>query len=818
MEQRLIAQVYVEKAIYAIDKPFSYHVPKELRETLKRGCRVLVPFGGSNRKVQGLVVEVCPENMPNPKLKPVAAQLDREPLISEEMFGVIEFLVSHTFCTWYEAVRAVLPTGANVGVTEFYRLTRPLEASELEALPRGERRLVEFLRTAKSSRELNAFLDVRQNPAKTAVVKSLLSKGIIAAEDRVRQRVSPRTVRMVRLSEGFDPETESLTKKQREVAELLAKVGTSMPKELCYLCGVTEAVLRTLAKRGAVSYYDQEVEDLPADGVPATQNLAEVTLSEDQQAACDGIWELVEEDRANAALLYGVTGSGKTQVYIKLIERVIARGRTAMMLVPEIALTPQLVAKFRALFGGVVAVIHSSLSPGERLEEDKRIRAGQASIVIGTRSAVFAPLENLGLIIMDEEGEGSYKSDSSPRYHARDVAKLRCVQHRATLLLGSATPSIDSYYRAQNGTYSLFTLEDRYADANLPSVYLVDMLEEQRKKNTSPLSEILQEQLALNLENREQSILLINRRGYNTFATCMQCGEVITCPSCSVAMTYHRANGYLMCHYCGHTERFTSKCPSCGGNYLKLTGTGTQKLEDELSLILPKARLLRMDTDTTYSKYAYEKNFDAFHRGEYDILLGTQMIAKGLDFPNVTLVGVLAADSGLYSTDYRASERVFSLITQVVGRSGRSGKAGRAYIQTYDPENPVINFAAHQDYRAFYEDEIVSRKAMIYPPFCDIVTLGFASPDEEAAQAAALRASEILRETASRAEHVALKVMGVAPASIYRISGKYRYRIVVKCRLNPALRAVFAEVLALCGKERIASGVTITADVNGEMT
>ena len=817
METRLTAKVYVDKSVYAIDMPFTYLVPDSLKPSLRRGCRVLVPFGNSNRKVQGLVCGLETDSAFEGKLKPVAAQLDPEPVVSEEMFRIIEYLVRNTFCTYYEAVRTVLPIGANVDIVECYSLKRPLDTEELLSLPEGERRLVEFLQTAKTAKELNGFLDCRQNPAKSAVVKALVQKGIIEKTEQLKPKVAAKTVRMVKISENYNRENTTLSKKQKEVVALLEQVSVALPKELAYLCGVTEAVIRTLLKKDVLSSFERTVETDYKETVFSSANPSEIILSKEQERVFSGIQALLADNRPHAALLYGVTGSGKTQVYLKLIEEVLQNGRTALLLVPEIALTPQLVSKFRAVFGEIVAVIHSSLSVAERLEEYRRIQAGAAKIVIGTRSAVFVPLSKIGIVIMDEEGESSYKSDASPRYHARDIAKLRCVEHGATLLLGSATPSIDSYYRAQRGSYSFFTLQTRYAEANLPQVYLVDMLAEQKQNYLSPLSEIVQEQLALNLDAGEQSIVLINRRGYRTYATCMQCGEVLKCPSCSVAMTYHRVNGCLMCHYCGHVEPFVSKCPSCDGEYIKLTGTGTQKVEEELSLLLPSARILRMDADTTGSKYAYEKNFDAFRKGQYDILLGTQMIAKGLDFPNVTLSVVVNADGGLYSGDYRSGERIFSLITQVVGRSGRSRKPGRAYIQTFDPDNPILTFASQQDYPAFYQDEIKSRRGLMYPPFCDIVVLGFSSHDEEKALRAAHRALAVLKEETKKYTDIVMKALGVTEAPVYRISGKYRYRIIIKCRMNGNMKQIIADTLKYCGKDSAFGGVTLYADVNGEL-
>ncbi|WMJ22376.1 primosomal protein N' [Paludicola sp. MB14-C6] len=817
MQQRMIAKVYVEKSVYHIDQAFDYIVPSQLINTLKRGCRVLVPFGQANKKVQGLVKEVLFVSEFEGQLKPILAQLDQEPIFDEEMFLIMDFLVKNTFCTYYEAVKTILPTGTNVDVIETYKLSKAVTTLELAQFNENEKRLIEFLKTAKTKKELSDFLDCSSNLEKKAVVKSLLLKGVIEKEDLFKQKVATKTAKMVRIADGFDPQGVKLTPKQQEVVRVLQDVSVAMIKEVAYFCGVTEAVVKALIKKHILETFERVVEIEYEEIASYHINLSDIVLSKEQQDVFDGIMSLVNEKRPHVALLHGVTGSGKTQVYIKLIEKVLQENKTAMLLVPEIALTPQLVSKFESLFGNIIAVIHSNLTPSERLEFFKRIKANQIKIVIGTRSAVFSPLQNIGVMILDEEGEASYKSDQSPRYHAREIAKLRCVTHNATLVLGSATPSIESFYQARNGKYSLFTMQERYATAQLPSVYIIDMLEEQKLNNLSPLSEILQQQLKLNLDQHEQSILLINRRGYQSYATCMQCGEVIKCPSCDVAMTYHKANGYLMCHYCGHTKKFDALCPSCHSPYIKLTGVGTQKLEDEVQSLFPKARILRMDTDTTYSRHSYEKNFGDFKRGKYDIMLGTQMIAKGLDFPNVTLVGVINADSGLYSTDYRSSERIFSLITQVVGRSGRSQKAGRAYIQTFEPDNAVIQFAAQQDYGGFYEDEIQTRKLLTYPPFCDICMLGFSGVNEKAVQIAANKAMEIIRQEALKTENITLKVLGVTPASIHKISNKYRYRILMKCRMNNTFKMFLSKVLKECAKERWMQNVSIFADINGDV-
>lgn len=814
-----VAQVYVEKAVYSIDRSYSYAVPETMCETLCRGCRVVVPFGGGNRKIQGIVSAVETHEEENPRLKPVAAQIDEKPLLTDEMFGLIGYLTAHTFCTCYEAVKAMLPAGMNVSVTERFVPGRPLTEEEAESLPGAQQKVLDYLQTGKTEGELRAFLKMRQHAAKSAVVRALLSAGLIEREEKTVRKAPVKTVRRVAVHPDFDGDVTGFSQKQCSLLSTLEKIGEADPAELCAFCGVTEAVLKALVRKGAAVLYIKEAEHRsePVRNSPDCDKLSlDITLSDEQEQAFQGILALQQKEEANCALLCGVTGSGKTQVYIKLIERALAAGKTAMLLVPEIALTPQLSSKFVLLFGDLTAVIHSGLSQADRMRAYERIQSGEARIVIGTRSAVFSPLSDLALIILDEEGEGSYKSDASPRYHARDIAKWRCGYHKATLLLGSATPSVDSRFQAERGRYRYFELKNRFAQAALPEVYLVDMRTEQQNGNFSFLSEVLKEQLRLNLEANEQSVLLLNRRGYQPYATCMSCGEVMKCPSCDVALTYHKANGHFLCHYCGHAEPEVTSCPKCGG-VLKRTGAGTQRIEETLEELLPGARILRMDTDTTGTRGAYEKKLRAFGRGDYDIMVGTQMIAKGLDFPNVTLAGVLNGDAGLGSGDYRSGERVFSLITQVVGRSGRGEKSGRAYIQTFDPENPVIVYAAQQNYDAFYKDEIEMRRVLLYPPFCDLLAIGVSGTDEQAVKQAAQRLCVVLREETKDARRIVMKLIGITPAAVYRVSGKFRYRAVIKCRMNREFREIIARVLRRCGKEPLFQKISIFADVNGEL-
>ena len=810
-----VAHVYVEKAVYAIDTPYSYRIPHGLDAEVLPGCRVLVPFGGGNKKVQGFVASVT-EEPDEISLKPVAALIDKTPLFTQEMTDMVSFLVTHTFCTFYEAVRTILPIGTNVTVEQVYRCAHCMTDEEISAYPPKQQRILQFLTTSKSEKELRSFLNTKQAAHKNAAVRTLLDKNVIVCEENASRKVAVPTERRVAVCETFNAQAASLSKKQAELYTLLRTVGEAAPKEICYLCGVTEAVLRALVQKGAAYYYEKECAPSFLPSPKAACPTREIVLSEEQQAAADGIYALIREPKPNAALLQGVTGSGKTQVYLKLIAQTLADGKNAMMLVPEISLTPQMVEQFTMQFGEIVAVIHSGLTPAQRLYEFERIRHGAVRIVVGTRSAVFSPLSDIALIIMDEEAQASYKSDASPRYHARDVAKWRCGRHHATLLLGSATPSVDSRYQAQRGRYAYFVLKNRYANAILPEVFLIDMRAEPPEASLSLLSGTLVSELLKNKQAGEQSILLLNRRGYQAYATCMACGKVLTCPSCDVALTYHRANERLMCHYCGHSEPVTARCPVCGG-MLKRTGAGTQRIEEELNRLIPGIRVLRMDTDTTYSRYAYERRFDAFRRGEYDVIIGTQMIAKGLDFKNVTLAAVLNGDSGLGSGDFRSTERVFSLITQVIGRSGRSEKAGRAYIQTFSPDHWVIQYAAAQDYDAFYREEIALRKTLMYPPFCDLVTIGIAAADETVVKRATLFALSKLKEEANNTQGIALKVIGAAPAAVARVSGKYRYRIVMKCRMNAPFRTMLSAVLRHCQKSRECSNVTMFADVNGEI-
>ncbi len=801
----LIALVAVENTTYTFDTLYSYAVPEELCGIMCSGMRVAVPFGRGNRTRMGLVFRV--ERGDGSALKKLLFAAEEESCLSEELMRLCEWLRDNTFCTYYDAFRAVLPAGLSFSLRTHYCVNEGFSGE----LSGKQRELLELLR---SNEGISRDEAVAAHPNGVKLLRELVSLGAVCESGELKRRVGDETAHLLRLAE--EGEEQKLTPKQKQVKQFVEENEAASVKEVCYACCVSAAVVKRLCEKGVLEQYEQTVfRTEPAE--EACESPADIVFSEKQQAVFDGMLELMNAAEARCALLRGITGSGKTSVFIRLIDEAVKRGKSAMMLVPEISLTPQMVGKFRRLFGGEVAVLHSSLSLGERADEYRRIKSGRAKIVIGTRSAVFAPVQNLGIVVIDEEGESSYKSENSPRYHARDVAKQRCFAHNAFLLLASATPSIESYYNARIGRYSLFELDERYNNAVLPDVFMVDMKEEQKNGNHSAFSIPLLEEIQSNLDKGEQSILLLNRRGYNTSVRCARCGAAAECPNCAVPLTYHKVNGSVICHYCGFTQRLARTCPKCGSMFMNMKGTGTQRIEDELSAIFPRARILRMDADTTSTKHAFENKFRAFADGEYDIIVGTQMIAKGLDFPNVTLVGVLKTDNSLYAGDFRAYERTFSLVTQVVGRSGRGGRKGRAMLQTFSPEHYVLNLAARQDYPAFYEEEIALREAMVYPPFCDVVSVTFSAISDPSCEAAARRFAELLLEKhGGLPREIPLTVLGPAPCAAAKINGKYRYRLLIKCRSSTLLRRLIEETLKAAGMDEAFRNVSFHADMNGE--
>lgn len=619
-------------------------------------------------------------------------------------------------------------------------------------------------------------------------------------------------VRMAELTVSRGEELPRLTPKQQSVADLLLDIGSATVEEIKTLCGVGDGVLKNMEKCGVLRFFKKEKYRNPYADLPAAPKAAEIKLSAEQTKAYNTLSAMLDGD-GGSALLYGVTGSGKTQVYMRLIDRALQQGKDTIVLVPEIGLTPQVLGLFHQRYGRQVAVLHSGLSIGERNDEYRRADRGEAKIVLGTRSAVFAPLHTLGLIIMDEEQELTYKSERTPRYHARDIARYRAGESGALFVMASATPSIESYAAAKAGKYTLCSLEHRFGNAALPQVCTVDMKGELHAGHRSPLSRTLQKQIQSNLDAGKQTILLMNRRGYNTFIACNDCGHVITCPNCSISLTYHSYSNRLMCHYCGYSKPLDNTCPECGSHAVRYSGFGTQRIEDELQALFPAARILRMDADTTAGKFSHQKLFDAFAAHEYDILVGTQMVAKGLDFDDVTLVGVVNADNALYDENYLSHERAFDLITQVVGRSGRRDATGTAVIQTIDPCNPVIDLAARQDYPAFFETEYALRRILTYPPFCDIYGVFFVSEDENAAALAAKAFFDTL-VLENKEQQQKLIVLGPSPARISKISNTYRYRLAIKCKNSKSVRNLLMQVLKATVKMKELRKVQISIDLN----
>ena len=804
------ARVAVENAVYHFDKEFTYLVPFRITHDLT-GCRVVVPFGRGNARRQGIVTAMDKTEEIG-ELKDIAEILDVEPILSAEQLAMCAFLKEHTFCSYYDAVKAMLPAGVSYRLTVEYSVV-PNLGERFYDLPDEWRRVVMIIRLKNNKAEMNSLLN-ELGYADTSILDAMEAAGVLTKTDSALRRVGDKTVRMLRLCENGSElaDAAKLSPKQQSVLELLQTVGAASVKEICYYTGVTSSVPDTLVRKGIAEYFDDEVFRIPKTAGTVKK---EIVLTEEQQQAYDEMLQLYRREHAEISLLYGVTGSGKTSVFFKLIEQAVADDRDVIVMVPEIALTPQLLAIFKAHFGDKVAVFHSALSLGERMDEYKRVQRGLARIAVGTRSAIFAPCRNLGLIIMDEEQEHTYKSESKPRFHAKDLARFRCSYHKALLVLSSATPSVETFYYASEGVYHKHTLRNRYGDAVLPEVIIEDMNEEVAVGNTGSYSSRLLQSIEDNLDSGKQSILLLNRRGYHSFVTCTSCKEPLTCPNCSISLTYHGANNRLMCHYCGYSVSYTGECPTCRSHSLRFSGTGTQRAETELAELFPQARILRMDTDSTMTRSSHEKKLDAFSRGDYDILVGTQMVAKGLDFPNVTLVGVLNADRMLYVDDYRSYENTFSLLTQVVGRSGRGKDKGRAIIQTFTPENPIISLAARQDYDAFYNSEIALRRAMLYPPFATICLVGFVSDDARKSTDAA-RAFLTKMTVLLKADYpdIPLRVLGPVPASVFKVSNKYRYKLILKCRNDRRFRRMLGDMLIAFSGERAYSDVTVYADMD----
>ena len=815
METADMVKVAVSAAPYSIDKPYSYLVPESLAAAVP-GVRVMVPFGRGNKESEGLILARVQE----PKLpgsKAIRQILDPEPVLDKAGIDLALWMRGRYFCTVFEAVKTILPAGLWYGLREIWSLAMAPEAARSAAvgIP-GAWQVLDLLEKQGGKADIRVLRDALGDGAEKPL-KAMKKAEILACETGAKRKIADKSHRMVELAVNTE-DAYALTEPKRrsaparyEVVNFLATAGRTPAAEVSYYTGASARTLKAMEKAGLIAFSEEE--ELRVPSLDDVEPGPEIVLNEEQQRAFEEILGRVQAAKPSVTLLHGVTGSGKTQVYLRLVQETLALGKTAMVLVPEIVLTPQMMRKFSSYFGSRVAMLHSSLKMTERYDQWKRIRRGEVDVVLGTRSALFAPLKNLGLIIMDEEQEGSYQSENVPRYDAREVAKYLCVREKAALVFGSATPTVETAWAAEQGSYQKALLRRRYNENALPEVLIADLRQEILNGNPGLISTPLRQELEKNLAAGEQSILFLNRRGSSRMLLCGECGYVPQCPRCSTAMTYHSANGRLMCHYCGHSEPAADTCPECGG-WMKHVGAGTQKVEEELRELFPEAGILRMDADTTAG--GHEEILQTFERERVPILLGTQMVAKGLDFENVTLVGVLSADISLYVDNYRAAERTFSLLTQVVGRAGRGGKTGRAVIQTYTPGNDVIRCAARQDYDAFYESEIRMRRLRRYPPFADLFTVTVSGTEEGRVLRAAVSVRETLRQLCRRPELAAgePEVLGPAPAPVVKVNNRFRYRCTLVGKNDKATREMLAWLQKDFAKDSANRGMNLFVDHN----
>ena len=742
------AKVAVSDVTFWVDRPYDYAVPEPLSESIAPGMRVAVPFARGNRRAEGVVLSVS-DHSDYEKPKYIQSLLDDAPVLTAPQIKLALWMRERFFCTVYEAVKAILPAGL------WFTGDGRRKATDKQS---------EFVRLLVSGEEA---MELAQRKASRA-------------------------------------------KMQASVLRLMSAVGEASVADVRALTGANRQSIVSLVNDEILAFTYKDVFRRPE--YKHAQTISPLpALTQEQSEAYEGICNRMDADKPGGALLYGVTGSGKTAVYVHLISRALKSGKSVIMLVPEIALTPQMLETFSSYFGEQIAVLHSSLTVAERYDEWKRVRSGEAKLVIGTRSAIFAPTQPLGLVIIDEEQEDSYKSDNAPRYHAKDVAKYRCAADGALLLLGSATPDVTTRYMAETGRYAFFTLKSRYNRMELPEVSIVDMKRELRNGNGSSISGFLRDEISKNLESGEQTILFLNRRGTAKLISCVDCGYHFQCPNCSVNLTYHAGKRRLMCHVCGYSAPLTDRCPDCGGT-LKYTGDGTEKIETQLHELFPDTQVLRVDTDTVTQAGGHEPLFTRFREENIPIMVGTQMVTKGLNFENVTLVGVLLADQSLYAGNYRASERSFSLMTQVIGRSGRASRKGRAVIQTFTPDNQIIRDAARQDYEGFYQREIELRRIQKCPPFVQLVSLSVIGVDEFQI----LRGCERIRDLLQHAlqNETGIDVLGPAPFPVVKAAGRFRYRLTIRSENDAPIRSIVTKLLNYCNRESEFRGISVYADRN----
>ena len=801
----IIAEVIVDVAAYPVDRPFDYLVPTEMNDLIEIGCRVKVPFGPRN--VLGFVIGLKNEtDVPLTKIKPIAQLLDIEPVLTNEMLQLAKWLKNETICYEIDALQVMIPSALRAKYEKKVTVQVPIENLHPNLQPLFER-----------SHTVNYKLFEKNGLLPQ--LKNALKQKYVSIENVVSQQGKVKAVKKVQIDDSQTKLTEvasrisNRAKKQKQLIEWMQKHAGEVlePNEIYQQTNTSPQVLQTLIELGAATFVHQEVYRDPfTKEIKKTDFLS---LTDEQAFALNQITSTMEEGKPETFLIHGITGSGKTEVYLQAIAKCLEQGKEAIVLVPEISLTPQMTDRFRSRFGELVAVLHSGLSVGEKYDEWRKIHRRSVKVVVGARSAVFAPFDNLGLIILDEEHEATYKQEDSPRYHARDVAIWRSHFHQCPVILGSATPSLESFARAKKKVYTLLTLKQRALKQSLPTVHIVDMREELKKGNRSMFSQSLAESIQLRLEKKEQMVLFLNRRGYSSFVLCRDCGTVLQCENCDISLTYHRNNEKCKCHYCGFEIHVPKNCPQCQSDHIRFFGTGTQKIEEEIAKLFPEARVLRMDVDTTKTKGSHEQILEAFGEGKADILLGTQMIAKGLDYPNITLVGVMSADTSLHLPDFRAAEKTFQLLTQVSGRAGRHQKPGEVVIQTYTPEHYAIEMSKAQDYLPFYEREMQMRHQAGYPPYYYLVLIQISHTDVLMAAEYAGKTVDWLRSKLS----FNVSIIGPTTAGITRLQNRYRYQCLIKYKVEPELIPVLLQLIKLYRSDWMKKGIVMTIDLDPTM-
>lgn len=804
----MIARVIVDNKSKQVDKPFDYRIPDELADKIEVGSRVLVPFSSGNKEVEGFCVGLSNESKTK-KLKAIIRLANDVRAFDEEMLALIECMHTKYLASYLDIIHTIVPTGTLTKSCEWIILENPTtERSEIR------RRIIEILSDNGGGMEYKALKEMFKTSIQNQV-RAMINAGTLKKEYRQTVDVKDKKIKCVSLNcerEKAEEAARELSKKAPVQSRMLSMLCENDFVALVDLIKITDgshSAFKALVEKGYATSCDMTVERDPYWN-RTFEKTEKLNHTPEQARAINEITNSIRKENGVTYLLHGVTGSGKTEVFMQSIENAISMGKTAVMLVPEISLTPQMVARFMSRFGRRVAIFHSGLSNGEKYDQWKKIREGNADIVIGARSAIFTPLKNIGVIILDEEHSDTYKSDMSPRYRASEVAEFRAKQNGATVVAASATPSVESYYKAQNGEYILLEMTARCNQNKMPEITVVDMRKELENGNKSMISEKLYEELDANIKRGEQTILLLNKRGFSTFVSCRSCGYVPHCPNCNISLTYHKYDDLLKCHYCGYSRPNYKKCPKCGSGYIRHFGGGTQKVQDELAKLFPSATMIRMDMDTTGKKQSYEKILQKFEKDKIDILIGTQMVAKGLDFENVTLVGVITADTMLNIDDYRSGERTFALLEQVSGRAGRGSKEGRAVIQTYTPEHEAISLVKTHNYAEFYNREIAKRRLTVYPPFCKIVSVHFSGSVESKVEKAAKFFLDAARKIGKVNQKI--QVLGPLPSYISKIKNKYRWQIIFKCEDEDAFGKVLSQAEMRCRESKELSDVAIVID------